>query len=41
MGILPSDPRVVAIFERLEEMPQKLTRQMFAEVIEEHESFVE
>lgn len=41
MGIQPSDPRVAEIFERLEEMPQKLSKEMLVEVIEEHEGFVE
>jgi len=41
MGILPDDPRVIVIFERLEEMPQKLTKEMLAEVVEEHEGIVE
>jgi len=41
MGIMQNDPRVVEIFERLEEMPQKLTKDMLTEVIEEHEGVVE
>ena len=41
MGILSDDPRVVAIFERLDEMPQKMTKEMLAEVVEEHEGTVE
>ena len=38
---MQNDPRVVEIFERLEEMPQKLNKDMFTEVIEEHEGIVE
>ena len=41
MGILPDDPRVVVIFDRLNDMPQKLTKEMLAEVVEEREGIVE
>ena len=41
MLISGADPRANMIFDRLEEMPQKMTRDMLAEAIEEHEGFVE
>lgn len=38
---MQNDPRVIIIFERLEDMPQKMSKDQFYEVIEEHEGIVE
>ena len=40
MGIKSNDPRVADMFLQLDQMPQKITKEMLAELIQDHEDFV-
>jgi glutaminase len=41
MGILNDDPRVIEIYNQLEDLPQKITKDQLWIVIKEHLSIVE
>jgi len=40
MGIEASDPRVADMFLMLESLPQKITKEILGDIIQEHEEFV-
>jgi hypothetical protein len=40
MGIRSNDPRFADMFSMLDQMPQKITKEMLGEIIQDHEDFV-